>query len=179
MNALGTPALPSAHHEDQRFDAAFREHYARIARVIGRVVHDQGRAEELAVDVFLRWRAHPRAHGDGAEGWLYRTAVRAALDAWRRDMRWARVRRLLAHVGGSPRTPEDLHAADVERRQVRVTLARLRPRDATVLLLWIEDASYADIAAAVQVRASSVGSLVARAQAAFRKDYETRYGTHS
>lgn len=60
----------------------------------------------------LRWRAHPRAHGDGAEGWLYRTAVRAALDAWRRDMRWARVRRLLAHVGGSPRTSEALHAAD-------------------------------------------------------------------
>jgi RNA polymerase sigma-70 factor (ECF subfamily) len=179
VNALGTPALPAAHHEDQRFDVVFREHYARIARVIGRIVHDRGRAEELAVDVFLRWRAQPRAHGDGAEGWLYRSAVRVALDAWRRDMRWARVQRLLAHVGRSPRTPDALHAADVERRQVRATLARLRRRDATVLLLWIEDTSYADIAAAVQVRASSVGSLVARAQAAFRKDYETRYGTHS
>lgn len=179
MNALGTPPLTAASDADERFDALFREHYARIARVIGRIVQDQGRAEEIAVDVFLRWRRHPQAHGDGAEGWLFRTAVRAALDAWRRDTRWARVHRLLAHVGGSPQTPEALHAADVQRQQVRATLGRLRPRDAAVLLLWSEDVSYAGIAATVQVRPSTVGSLVKRAQTAFRNDYEARYGTHA
>ena len=36
-------------------DAIFRVHYERIARVIGRVIHDQARAEELAVEVFLKW----------------------------------------------------------------------------------------------------------------------------
>jgi hypothetical protein len=37
-------------------DAIFRAHYDRVARVIGRVIHDQARAEELAVEVFLKWR---------------------------------------------------------------------------------------------------------------------------
>ena len=36
-------------------DTLFRAHFERIARVIGRVIHDQARAEELAVEVFLRW----------------------------------------------------------------------------------------------------------------------------
>jgi DNA-directed RNA polymerase specialized sigma24 family protein len=35
-------------------DAVFRAHYERMTRVIGRVIHDQARAEELAVEVFLK-----------------------------------------------------------------------------------------------------------------------------
>jgi RNA polymerase sigma-70 factor (ECF subfamily) len=180
VNALDTTGLPGAAAlAADRLDELFRLHYARLARVVGRIVHDQARAEEIAADVFLRWRRHPAAHGDGAEGWLYRVAARQALDAWRRDQRWARVERVLAHVGLAPRTPADLHAGAEERRQVRATLAALRPRDATLLLLWAEDGSYADMASAVGVQATSVGSLLRRAQDAFRKEYEARYGQPS
>jgi hypothetical protein len=39
----------------ERLDAIFRAHYERIARVIGGVIHDQARAEELASPTpFLR-----------------------------------------------------------------------------------------------------------------------------
>jgi len=180
VNALDTTGLPAAASlASDRLDELFRTHYARLARVIGRIVHDQARAEEIAADVFIRWQRHPRAHGDGAEGWLYRTAARQALDAWRRDQRWARVERVLAHVGIAPRTPADLHAGAEARRQVRATLAALRRRDATLLLLWAEDVSYADLASAVGVQATSVGSLLRRAQEAFRKEYEARYGQPS
>ena len=73
-------ASPAAGDAVDRLDALFREHYPRIARMVGRIVRDRGRAEEIAVDVFIKWRRHPAAHGDHAEGWLYRTAVRQALD---------------------------------------------------------------------------------------------------
>jgi RNA polymerase sigma-70 factor, ECF subfamily len=180
VNALDTTGLPgTAALAEDRLDELFRVHYPRLARVVGRIVHDQARAEEIAADVFLRWQRYPGAHGDGAEGWLYRTAVRQALDAWRRDRRWARVERVLAHIGIAPRTPADLHAGAEERRQVRTVLASLRRREATLLLLWAEDVSYAAIAAAVGVQATSVGSLLRRAQDAFRKEYEARYGQPS
>lgn len=40
------------------FEEIFRAHYERIALVLVRVVGDRARAEEIAVDVFLRlWRA--------------------------------------------------------------------------------------------------------------------------
>ena len=181
MNALNSAWTRDASGDaatasEERLDALFRAHYGRLARVVGRIVHDQAAAEEIAVDVFVKWRGHPAAHGDGAEGWLYRTAVRAALDRWRRARRWSRVAGVLAHVGIAPRTPEELHADDVERRQVRTVLAALRRRQATILLLWAEDLSYAEIAAAVAIQPSSVGSLLRRAQDAFKKEYEARYG---
>ena len=175
MNALDTTGLPgTAALAADRLDDLFRTHYARLARVVG-----QARAEEIAADVFIRWQRHPSAHGDGAEGWLYRTAARQALDVWRRDQRWARVERVLAHVGIAPRTPADLHAGAEERRQVRTVLASLRRRDATLLLLWAEDVSYGDMGSAAGVQATSVGSLLRRAQDAFRKEYEARYGQPS
>jgi len=68
----------------ERLDVIFRAHYGRIARVIGRVIHNQARAEELAVEVFLKWWRNPQAQGEQAEGWLYRTSVREALDELRR-----------------------------------------------------------------------------------------------
>jgi len=49
-------------------DAIFRAHYERIARVIGRVIYDQARAEELAVEVFLKWWRNPQAHGNRRKG---------------------------------------------------------------------------------------------------------------
>jgi RNA polymerase sigma-70 factor, ECF subfamily len=180
VNALDTAGLPGATAlAGDRLDELFRTHYARLARVVGRIVHDQARAEEIAADVFLRWQRHPAAHGDGAEGWLYRTAVRQALDAWRRDRRWTRVEQMLSHLGVTPRTPADLHAGAEDRRQVRAVLAALRRRDATLLLLWTEDLSYAEMASAIGVQATSVGSLLRRAQDAFKKEYEARYGTHN
>lgn len=179
VNALGMRTSAPEPSSDDRFDVLFRQHYARVARVIGRIVQDRARAEEMAVDVFLAWQRHPAAHGDQAEGWLYRTAVRAALDAWRREQRWSRVQRVLPWLRRSPVTPDVQHATEVTRAHVRATLARMKRRDAAALLLWSEDATYAEIAVAIDVKATSVGSLLARAQAAFRKDYEARYGKHS
>ena len=54
------------------FDAIFTAHFARVARVIARVVRDRGRAEDLAVDAFLKWWRHADPRGDRTIGWLYR-----------------------------------------------------------------------------------------------------------
>jgi len=161
---------------DEALDQIFRAHYERIARVIGRVIHDQARAEELAVEVFLKWWKSPEAHGDHAEGWLYRSAVRKALDEWRSQSRRARFEALFRLERGSPPTPEHLYATATEQQRVRTVLGGLKLRDGELLLLRAEDLSYQEIAAALQVNPHSVGSLISRAQTAFRKEYLKRYG---
>lgn len=158
-------------------DAFFRAHYGRVARVIGRVVRDQARAEELAVEVFVKWQRNRKAQGEQAEGWLYRTAVREAIDEWRRQGRRERFERFFSSLRGSPPTPQELYEADVTQSNVRAVLAAIDVRQAQVLLLWAEDLSYREIAAAAEVNFTSVGSLLSRAQTAFRKEYERRYGT--
>ena len=145
------------------FEAFFHAHYPRIARAVARIVGDTGRAEEIAVDAFWKlWRT-PEAHGEHAGGWLYRTALRLGLN----DLR-GRERREKYEGQAKPSTfvptPEDLHAAEQQREQVRRVLAALDPRDAALLILRSHGSSYDEIAAAIEVKPTSVGTLLARAQ---------------
>src|SRR5262249_11923937 len=110
------------------------------------------------------------------EGWLYRTAARKALDEWRSQARRGRFERLLGLNRDPPPTPEHLYAASVEQQRVRTVLGVLKPRDAELLLLRSQDLSYQQIAASLALNPNYVGSLIHRAQAAFRKEYLKRYG---
>ena len=57
------------------------------------------------MEVFLKlWRTR-RAQGERAEGWLYRTAVRAALNELRAEARRSRYERLLGRARSTP-TPK-------------------------------------------------------------------------
>jgi RNA polymerase sigma-70 factor (ECF subfamily) len=158
------------------FEAFFHAHYDRIARVIARVVGDHGRAEELASEAFWKLWQTPRAQGENAGGWLYRTAVRMSLN----DLRGGRRRERYEALADGPAellTPEQVHAAEEERDQVRQTLAQLRERDAEMLILRSGGLSYEELAGALDLNPASVGTLIARAQQAFRKEYIKRYGT--
>jgi RNA polymerase sigma-70 factor, ECF subfamily len=161
-------------------ETIFCAEYTRIARVIARVTRDPARAEELAVEVFLTWARTPKAHGEHAGGWLYRTAMRAGLKELRSETRRAWYERLFALVpsgrASGSSTPEDAHIALEEQRQVRTVLSVLSWRQAALLLLRSEGLSYAEVAAAVQVNPASVGTLLVRAQQAFRKEFVRRYG---
>src|SRR5271156_2671226 len=70
---------------DFDLESLFRAHYGRVAAVIARVVRDPARAEELAVEVFLRLSRNEKGQGDYPEAWLFRTAVRIGLDELRRQ----------------------------------------------------------------------------------------------
>jgi RNA polymerase sigma-70 factor (ECF subfamily) len=158
------------------FEATFRSDYPRIAGAINRIIGDSARAEDLAVEAFWRlWRT-PGAQGDNAGGWLYRTAVRLAIDELRRRARQARYEPLLTFFTSSPRTPHDLLSTDERQGQVRAVLAAMRPNHAELLLLRSDGLPYEEIAAVLSLNPASVGTLLSRAKAAFRKEYVKRYG---
>ena len=157
------------------FETIFRAHYGRVARVIARVVRDPARAEELAVEVFFKLWRNPQAQGDGCEGWLYRSAVRRGLDELRRCTRRLRHERLRAFFTRVP-TPEDVRAATEDQEKVRLTLAAIAPRQAELLLLRSHGLSYDELASVLELNAVSIGTLLRRAQEAFRKEYLKRYG---
>jgi RNA polymerase sigma-70 factor (ECF subfamily) len=157
------------------FETFFRAHYARAARAVARVTGDPGRAEDLTAEAFWNlWRT-PQAHGDSAAGWLYRTALRLALNELRGRARRGRYESL-SHAGEAVSTPEEAHAAAEERDNVRSVLAELDARDAELLLLRASGLRYNEVAAALEINPASVGTLIARAQRAFRKEYVNRYG---
>lgn len=157
------------------FENVFRRHYGRIARAIALVIKDRSRAEELAVDAFWQYWRTPAARGEKAGGWLYRTAVRMALNELRRRTRSAHYEGLSADDGHAP-TPEQLRAAAETQEHVREILAQLAPRQAEMLALRANGLSYEEVAAALEMNPASVGTLLARAQQAFRKLYVAQFG---
>jgi RNA polymerase sigma-70 factor, ECF subfamily len=156
-------------------ESLFRARFDRTARIIARVVRDPARAEELAVEAFVKLWRNPQAHNSIAEPWLYRTAVRLGLDELRRQTRRLRYESLLARVRGTP-TPEEIHSATEERDRVRLVLGAIPPRQAELLLLRSQDLSYAEVAAALYLNPASLGTLLSRAQQSFRREYIERYG---
>jgi len=156
-------------------ETIFQAEYQRVARVIARVIQDPSRAEELAVEVFLKWSRNPKARGEAAQAWLYRIAVRAGLDELRRETRRARRQGLFRFVGYSP-TPEDVRASREDQQRVRVVLAAIQPRQAELLLLRNQDLSYDELACALDLKPASIGTFLSRAEQAFRKEYIKRYG---
>jgi len=160
---------------DFDLEAVFRSQYARIARIIARVVRDPACAEELAVEVFLKLSRNPRAQSENAEAWLYRVAVRTGLDELRRRARRTRYEHLVSFVRGTP-TPEEVHATNQEHEKVRRVLCLISPRQAELLLLRSQGLTYDEVASALKRNPASIGTLLSRAQDAFRKEYIKHYG---
>lgn len=156
-------------------EAIFRAQYERIARVIAGVVRDPARAEELAVEVFLKLWRNRKAQGEQAGGWLYRTAVRMGLDELRRQTRRSHYESFFRFHRTTP-TPEELHSASENQERVRVVLGSIGRRQAELLLLRGQGLSYDELASALEMNAASIGTLLSRAQVMFRKEYVRRYG---
>lgn len=176
---VDAPSEAGAESKDQeiQFDieTIFRAQYERVARVIAKVVRDPARAEELAVEVFLKLWRNQKAQGDKTQGWLYCAAVRMGLDELRRQTRRTRYERLFGFGDGVP-TPEEILTATEEQEKVRLVLCNIDRRQAELLLLRSDDFSYEEVASALDLNPASVGTLLSRAQQAFKKEYVKQYG---
>ena len=154
------------------FEGLFRSEYARVVGIAHRVLGDQAEAEDVAQDVFISfYRAHP-ADAHYAPAWLHAAAAHTALNALRgRDRRSRRELAQAAPLDAlAPDDPAEVVAISETRDEVRAVLARLPERSAAMLALRYAGLSYAEIAVALDVRASSVGTLLRRAEDAFRRE---------
>ena len=175
LDALDEPAAAPLDDPRSDLEAVFHAHYPRVFRIVARVLKDPARAEEVAVEVFLKWSKAADAPAESAEGWLYRTAVRKALDEIRRQTRRSRYERLFGFLRG-PAGPDELLEIREKQRRVRLVLSAMDPRQAELLLLRSQGFSYQELASTLGLNPASIGSVLSRAQQKFRKEFIKRYG---
>jgi RNA polymerase sigma-70 factor (ECF subfamily) len=159
-------------------EAAFRRYYRQVHDLLYRMVGDE--ADDLAQEVF--WRLHtrpPRALTSDLGAWLYRVATRLGYNALRAARRRERHRQGWGAQHGEwdaqrePSPEAALERVEVQEH-VRVAVARLTRREASLLLLRQSGMSYRELAQAVGVAPGSVGALLARAERAFARHYAGR-----
>ena len=161
---------------DTWFESVFNEHWQRVYGVLYRLLGDPDEAQDLALEAF--WRLHQRLPRAGniqnLEGWLYRVATNLGLNALRsyqRRQRYEGKAGVLALENDQPSDPELEVERLQEQEQVRTTLAQMKPRSAKLLVLRHSGLTYTEVAAALGIAPSSVGTLLARAEREFEKRY--------
>ncbi len=150
------------------FDVVFDEHYQPLVRYVHRLTGDLDSAEDIAQESMVRLFDRRVAGTDaGIKAWLFKTATHLVRDRYRVDNNR---QRLLTKHPVRPDAPES-PALSVERREtraaVREALNQLPDRDREILLMRYSGFSYKDIAMAVGVAATSVGTLLSPAERRF------------
>jgi RNA polymerase sigma-70 factor (ECF subfamily) len=163
------------------FETLFARYYSRVYAVLFRLVGSRDEAEDLAQEVFLRLYRRPlgsgREHNLGA--WLYRVATNLGYNHLRSQARREHHQAATAlEATSGPGDPADEVLRRVERAEVRAALAVLKPRQAQLLVLRHAGLSYAEVAEVLEIAPGSVGTLLARAERAFRDAYLTRSESH-
>jgi RNA polymerase sigma-70 factor (ECF subfamily) len=178
---LALRAPVAALRADEWLEALFREHYPRIVGLLTRLTGDRGQAEEIAADAFSKLARRPALFESHTclTAWVYRVATNAGLDAVRANARRRRSEEAARHE--RQRTAAEPVALEEMLRQercdrVRAVLASMKARDAELLLLRASGMAYREIAQALGVQASSVGTLLARAEREFEQKFRIRYG---
>ncbi|MDQ2664130.1 MAG: sigma-70 family RNA polymerase sigma factor [Candidatus Eremiobacteraeota bacterium] len=162
---------------DSTFNDLFAREYTRIVAIARRVV-GASEAEDVAQEVFAAYSGAPGIHGR-PEGWLRTAAVHIALNHLRTHKRavvreLANFRLSLAfwRERETQQDPQYVVASEQERKRVRDVLLRLSLRDAEILVLRHSGLSYRDIATAFSINVTHVGTRLARAERALKKELE-------
>lgn len=158
---------------DETFATLFRERFTMLYRYLKRMSGDSALADDVAQESFVRLHARGTMPADPA-AWLVSVANNMVRDEHRSDKRHRRLLALwVAPAEESRRTPpSDARVLAQEREAaVRRALDVLPPRDRRLLILRHEGFSYREIAEALGVAPSSVGTLLARATAALTTAY--------
>ena len=164
----------SEHWDETEFRAVFLQHYARIVAILMRPLGDLSDSEEVANDAFWRLYRQPALQVDGnIGGWLYRTAANLGIDALRAASR----RRQYEEAAGGARdegknsSPLESLLREEKCLRVRAALSLVKPTQAQLLILRSSGLSYKELADALNVKTSSIGTMLNRAEEEFRNHY--------
>ncbi len=127
-----------AGRERARFEACFRENYARVLAFCLRRVSERGAAEDAAAETFaVVWRKR-EAIPEQPLSWLYAIARRVLANQRRSARRRGRLDERLAHEAGAAGSWVDPGGALAERDAFAVAFARLSEpeREALRLVAW-------------------------------------------
>lgn len=155
------------------FTRVFDAHFRRLYRYLDRLSGDPDQAADLAQEAFTRLYQRG-SMPDEPGAWLATVATNLFRNAHGTRTRRSELLRSVPEAAQySDRAIEPIAtpAPDVARR-VRHTLDAMPERDRELLLLRAEGYSYRELAVALELNESSVGTLLARAKRSFRELYE-------
>ncbi len=162
------------------FKNLFDSHYPEVYRLLTYLLGNQSAAEDLAQETFLKLYQSPPREKENLAGWLFRVARNLAFNYLRSEKgRYRREERcvLQGNEITAGLSSEEAFLRKQEAVLVHEVLQKLTERDRNCLLLKFSGMSYAEIAEIIGVKQTSVGTVLARARANFKKEFTRLKGS--
>ncbi|HEX8709622.1 MAG TPA: sigma-70 family RNA polymerase sigma factor [Pyrinomonadaceae bacterium] len=166
------------------FDEAFMLHHRAVFRTARALVRDVGLAEDVTQEVFLRlYRNLDSTPGeDLLRAWLLRVTMNVARNTLRgqtrsaaRDEEYAKQAEMTGWF--TSEAPEQEYERRTEIEEARRALDKIKEPMRSCLLLKQQGLSYKEIATALSLNETNVGSLIARGRKEFIRVYGKIGGT--
>jgi len=178
MMVLGREAV--AEPQDEVL-SLFADHATALYRFCRSMVRTREEAEDVVQETFLKLLRHLQGDGDrrNLRAWLFTVAANGCRDRIRGRWRWVpwtaeSDARTVAPPGQGGDPEERRQAVPGDQVPARRALAALGHRDRLLLSLRAQGLSYAAIARSAGIRPVSVGRLLARAVARWKREMERR-----
>ena len=156
----------------EAFGALVEQYRDNVYRLAYRMCGNAYDADEAAQEAFVAaWRALPNFRGDAKfSTWLYRLTTNAAIDVMRREKRHQTVGDgEMMELADDADSPQETVERPEQQEAVQKALSTLSEEYREVLLLrYMEELDYAEIAEVLQLPSGTVKSRINRAKAALK-----------
>jgi RNA polymerase sigma-70 factor (ECF subfamily) len=152
--------------------ALIEQHQALIYKVVHSYCPERAEQEDLAQEIILQLlKSYPRFdHGVKVTTWMYRVALNVAISHYRqlqtRQQHLAPMPEKLVSVAETG--DEDLSEEVV---QLRAFIQALPPLNRALMLMYLDGHSHAEIAAALGISTSNVGTKITRIKQQLKKHF--------
>lgn len=151
--------------DQQRFAALWREHQGIVLKVAGVYARGIEERRDLAQEIGVQlWRAFPAFDERRAKfsTWLYRIALNVAISHLRREGEKASRTQPLDDVHLETVAGEPVAETDERLAALHAFIGQLDALNRALILLYLEDRSYADIADVLGISATNVATKINR-----------------
>ena len=142
------------------FQRWLEQHTGLVFKVARAFVASEADRDDLVQEILLQlWRSLPRFEGKAKEStWIYRVALHTAL-AWHRSEKKHRVERNPLSVIEELPAPHDPIARERDElvENLYAAIRRLPKVDAALVLLYLDDLSYREMAEVLGISETNVG----------------------
>jgi RNA polymerase sigma factor (sigma-70 family) len=161
-----------SHRQDQRqFQTLLREHEGIVFKVAGLYARHAEDRRDLAQEISLQaWRSFARFDPRKAKfsTWLYRVALNVAISQWRKAGAWQEKLEPLDQHHLETIGAEPLPEPDERLAALYAFIAKFDALNRALILLYLEDKSYAEIADILGITETNVATKIGRIKQTLR-----------
>ena len=145
---------------EQAFLTLVRQHGGIISRVCFSYARDTDDFNDLRQDVLLNiWRGLAGFRGASCpQTWIYRIAFNTCISTVRQHGR----RGIIVPLEGQPDKGEPMPAEDERIDRLHEAIARLGTQDRAIIVMWLDECSYEDIAEVMGMGRNTVATRLRR-----------------